>query len=88
MPHHPPPASRATAHGVDGGWNAEEGETREEGRKECITMSRTANYRCEQLLAGWKQGAVGGDNNNGEDSSSKEGGGAFLSMDLYIIYCS
>ena len=29
MTHHPPPASRATARGVDGGWNVEEGETRE-----------------------------------------------------------
>ena len=87
-PHHPPPASQATAHGVDGRWNAEEGETREEGHNKCIMTSCTANYHCEQLLMGWKWGATGGDNTNGKDGGSKEGGGAFLSMDLYIIYCS
>ena len=28
MPHPPPPASQATARGVDAGWNAKKGETR------------------------------------------------------------
>ena len=71
---------------MDDGWNAKEGEPREEGCNKCITMGHTANYRHEQLLVGWKWGAVGGDNNNGEDSGSEDGGGGLFYLWICILY--
>ena len=40
--HHPPPASRATARGVDRGWNDTE------------AHDSTLDHRHEPLLVGWK----------------------------------
>ena len=40
--HHPPPASRATAHGVDHGWNDNE------------AHNSTPYHHHEPLLMGWK----------------------------------